>query len=96
MLVNLRSFGNHIVNEDHLAATSVIGGCKQHTVACNARDSCGLEVCDNDYLLTNKLLGLVLTLDAGNDNSFLTAHTVDYRGFTGIRLSYYNSIYTFF
>ena len=71
--VNLSSLGNHIVNEDDLASASVIGCRKQHTVTRNARDSCGLEVCDNYDLLADELFGSVIVFDARNYNSFIDA-----------------------
>ena len=71
--VNLCSLGNHIVNEYNLTATSIIGCRKKHTVTCNACNAGRLKVCDNDDLLTHKLLGLVVVLDAGNDHSLFNA-----------------------
>ena len=84
--VYLSSLGNHIVNEDDLTATSVIGCRKQHAVARNARDSCGLEVCDDYDLFADKLLGSVVVLDARNYNSFVDT-VEESELIAGVRLS---------
>ena len=63
------SFGNGIVNEDNLAAASVVGRCEKHTLGIDVTNSCGLEVGKNYDLSANELFGLVVFLDRGHDRS---------------------------
>ena len=67
------SFGNRIVNEDDLAAAGIVGSRKQHTLRIDVADTVGLEVCNNNDLFANELLGGVFCLDGGHDHTLADA-----------------------
>ena len=69
----LRALGDHIVHEDHLTAAGIVGSRKEHTVTVYACDTCGLKVCNNDYLLSDKLVGCIVVLDARYDHALVYA-----------------------
>ena len=85
-LVNSRAFGNAVVHEDYLAAASVVRCRKKHTVGVDVADTVGLEVCDNDYLSSDKLIGSVFFLDRGHYHS-LTKSIVKSELETRVRLT---------
>ena len=67
------SLGDHIVDEDDLAAAGVVGGCQQHTLAGNTGDTGRLQICNYNDLAALQLLGLVVVLQAGNDDALVLA-----------------------
>ena len=62
-LFYLCTCGNAVGNEHNLAAAGAVCCGKQHTVAFNARKSCGLKVCNNNNLFADKLFAGVIALD---------------------------------
>ena len=86
ILVDTRSFRDGIVNKYDLTAAGVIRCGKEHSVAVDAGYARGFEVCNNDNLFTDKLVGCIVVLDAGYDHAL--AYTVVERELiAGVRLS---------
>ena len=71
--MNSSSFRYGIVNEDDLAAAGIVACSQQHSAALLACKLCGLEVCNEDYLLADQILGSVELCNTRNDLSLLVS-----------------------
>ena len=71
--MNSSSFRYGIVNEDDLAAASIVGCGKEHTLGVDVADAVGLEVSKDDDLATDKHFGGIVLFNGRHDHALANA-----------------------
>ena len=57
--MDLGSVGRFGIEEYNADRAFLVGGCEDHSAAFNSAENGGLEICDENDLLSDQLLGLV-------------------------------------